>query len=106
MLGYKELLSNADYPLDFHDKLGSCRVPHYVTFKEHYCYSPSFTVPWKDEEAWFKNGFLPPGCRIVDIEVCLTYFTSARSDRQPISFVGWSSHNRRQGFLQRLLRDI
>ena len=79
MLGYKELLSNADYPLDFHDKLGSCRVPHYVTFKEHYCYSPSFTVPWKDEEAWFKNRFLPPGCCINDFEIFLTY-SSACSD--------------------------
>ena len=70
------------------------------------CYSPSFTVPWKDEEAWFKNGFLPPGCHIVDIEVCLMYFTSAHSDQQPIAFIGWSSHNWRQGFLQCLLQDI
>lgn len=79
MLGYRALLSNPGYDHnDFHDKLRAVRSPHYVTFKEHYCYSPAFTVPWQDEEAWFKNGFLPPGCRIDDVKVglsCFVYFS-------------------------------
>lgn len=106
MLGYKELLSNLDYPPELHNKLAAARSPHYVTFKEHYCYSPSLTVPWQDEEEWFKNGFLPPGCRIIDIEVGLLPLASSRSDSLQFVFTGWSAYNRRQGLLQLLLRDI
>jgi hypothetical protein len=45
------------------------RQPFYITFREHYCFSPSVPVPLPDDDNTFKNGFLPSGCRFVNIEV-------------------------------------
>jgi hypothetical protein len=52
-----------------YQKVTAARLPSYVTFREHYCFSPSVPVPLRDDEDPFKNGFLPQGCRVVEVKV-------------------------------------
>ena len=91
-------------------KVTASREPTYVTFREHYCYSPSVPVPLHDDEDTFKNGFLPPGCRIVDVKVTLSPVRHPRHFLTRYYYyyllAGWSQYHRRKAFFQCVLRNI
>jgi hypothetical protein len=70
----------------------AARQPFYVTFREHYCFSPSIPVPLPDEEA-FKHGFLPPGCRFVEVQVSLRTINQNLLTQIRLALVGWSQHH-------------
>jgi hypothetical protein len=71
------------------------REPTYVTFREHYCFSPSVPVPLHDDGD-FENSFLPQGCRIVAVKVnsLLVYLlTTHISNFRLLSYPGWGQHH-------------
>ncbi|EGO03025.1 hypothetical protein SERLA73DRAFT_70490 [Serpula lacrymans var. lacrymans S7.3] len=62
------------------------RSPLYVTFRELYCYSPSSSILSVDNES-FMNGFLPLGCRWMELEDGLEIYgqnSSFRSYYEPL----------------------
>ena len=63
---YRSWLTNLKAPEHFGDH--TIR-PLYFTLREHYCYSPSLTVPLDDTKNGILNAWLPTGCRMVEHEV-------------------------------------
>lgn len=66
MFSYRPLQTSSS---PAYHEVAAARQPFYITFREHYCFSPSVPVPWYDDEAAFNNGLLPQGCRFVPVEV-------------------------------------
>ena len=69
MNSYNDILGHIAYRSSFHENVITARQPLYITFREHYCFSPSVAVPLYDDEDSFKNSFLPPGCQLTEVEV-------------------------------------
>jgi len=68
MLSYQPLQTSSS---PAYQHVAAARQPFYITFREHYCFSPSVPVPLYDDEVAFDNGLLPQGCRFVQVEVHL-----------------------------------
>ena len=102
MFAYQPLQAS---PSPVYQQAIATRQPFYITFREHYCFSPSVPVPLPDDENIFKHGFLPQGCRFIDIEVGI--FTSHTSEAllntTSAPSVGWSQHHGREAFIQCVL---
>lgn len=76
MYDYSTVLEDLAYDPSFPKQFTGARQPLYITFREHYCFSPSMPVPLYNEEDSLKNGFLPLGCRITEVEVSSSHFCS------------------------------
>lgn len=76
IFGYKAILGDLAYDPSFREQMAAARQPLYITFREHYCFSPAIPVPLHDDEDYFKNSFLPLGCRLTEVEVGSLHFLS------------------------------